>query len=286
MHITWGESDDVDSDWKAASELAARRMRAAGVAPIDVVIVSGLCFTFDLRKLVEDPPSIPQGVHKLVFTTHYYRFSLWWKKFEAQVLQEMFDIGFPEMELKMKTWFQWSLLTLLGPMLVVATGWGCRCCAWQARLCGRARSPAERGRPTPVPMAGTATRRNREIGAKSGEMGNWTPNSKWAKTRRGRALEFHWGATLGGPGRARATVRTAPRCGRLRRFGGVEFWLTVMLWTLALLPVMHIVRYFSLERVPRGRLRHDGRGGAGRRLSHPDPLGRRGGEPRDGRLPL
>jgi hypothetical protein len=67
MYVTWGESDDILTDWKVASEAAAAELAMAD--PDGLVIVSGLCFTFDLRALHDDPPTTLQQ-NKLVFTTH------------------------------------------------------------------------------------------------------------------------------------------------------------------------------------------------------------------------
>jgi hypothetical protein len=69
--ITWGKTDDVDSDWKAATLLADAAIREAN--PQVLVIVSGLSRSYDLRAM--------QDLHnyrsKYVFTTHMYRYS-WW----------------------------------------------------------------------------------------------------------------------------------------------------------------------------------------------------------------
>ncbi|GMH72328.1 hypothetical protein TrRE_jg5932 [Triparma retinervis] len=73
--ITWGESEDIDNDWKYATEVASKRIYE--VNQDWLIIVSGLCFSFDLRSMVGNLPSIPQE-RKLVWTTHYYSFSRWW----------------------------------------------------------------------------------------------------------------------------------------------------------------------------------------------------------------
>jgi hypothetical protein len=69
--ITWGKTDDVDSDWKAATLLADAAIREAN--PQVLVIVSGLSRSYDLRAM--------QDLHnyrsKYVFTTHMYTSSLW-----------------------------------------------------------------------------------------------------------------------------------------------------------------------------------------------------------------
>ena len=69
--ITWGKTDDVDSDWKAATLLVDAVIRDAN--PQVLVIVSGLSRSYDLRAM--------QDLHnyrsKYVFTTHVYPYS-WW----------------------------------------------------------------------------------------------------------------------------------------------------------------------------------------------------------------
>jgi hypothetical protein len=69
--ITWGQTDDVDSDWKAATLLADAAIRDTNAHVL--VIVSGLSRAYDLRAM--------QDLHnyrsKYVFTTHVYTFS-WW----------------------------------------------------------------------------------------------------------------------------------------------------------------------------------------------------------------
>jgi hypothetical protein len=72
--ITWGKTDDVDSDWKAATLLADVAIREAN--PQVLVIVSGLSRAYDLRAM--------QDLHnyrsKYVFTTHVYTFSWWFTR--------------------------------------------------------------------------------------------------------------------------------------------------------------------------------------------------------------
>ena len=69
--ITWGKTEDVNSDWKAATVLADAAIRE--VNPEVLVIVSGMSLSFDLRAM--------QDLHnyrsKYVFTTHVYQSSLW-----------------------------------------------------------------------------------------------------------------------------------------------------------------------------------------------------------------
>lgn len=65
---TWGTSSDLETDWKVATEAAALAIHR--VAPDLLILVSGLCFSFDLRLLIADPPRIPTPA-KLVWTVHY-----------------------------------------------------------------------------------------------------------------------------------------------------------------------------------------------------------------------
>jgi hypothetical protein len=75
--ITWGQSNDTDSDWLAAATLAESTIEAA--APNMLIIVSALCWGLDLRQLAAKPgPAAALNRHKLIFTTHIYTFSFWW----------------------------------------------------------------------------------------------------------------------------------------------------------------------------------------------------------------
>lgn len=69
--ITWGKTDDVDSDWKAATLLADAAIREAN--PDVLVIVSGLSLAYDLRAMQD----LQNYRSKYVFTTHVYTWS-WW----------------------------------------------------------------------------------------------------------------------------------------------------------------------------------------------------------------
>ena len=69
--ITWGQSNDTDSDWKAATVLADAAIRDAN--PEVLVIVSGLSRAYDLRAMQD----LQNYRSKYVFTTHVYTFS-WW----------------------------------------------------------------------------------------------------------------------------------------------------------------------------------------------------------------
>ena len=69
--ITWGQSDDDDSDWKAATLFADAVIRQAN--PEVFVIVSGLSHVYDLRGMQD----LQNYRSRYVFTTHVYTFS-WW----------------------------------------------------------------------------------------------------------------------------------------------------------------------------------------------------------------
>ena len=80
--MTWGESDDVDSDWLAATTAAERAI--AAVNPNALIIVSGLCRGYDLRHMVSNPgPTEALRRKKLIYTTHVYTFSWWWTRMDS-----------------------------------------------------------------------------------------------------------------------------------------------------------------------------------------------------------
>ena len=75
--VTWGETDNVDSDWLAAATLADQAI--SSVNPNALIIVSGLCRAYDLRPMVDRPgPQAALKRRKLMYTTHVYTFSWWW----------------------------------------------------------------------------------------------------------------------------------------------------------------------------------------------------------------
>jgi len=77
VRITWGESDDVDTDWLAASSLAYDRLHA--IDPEILAIVGGLCWNYDLRAMARKVgPLRAFNNRKLVYTVHVYPFSFWW----------------------------------------------------------------------------------------------------------------------------------------------------------------------------------------------------------------
>ena len=87
--ITWGESKDLDNDWKHATEVASEAIYEKNQDWL--IIVSGMCFSFDLRSMVRDHPHIPQE-NKLVWTTHYYSFSRWWTRAESEFLLKNYEM--------------------------------------------------------------------------------------------------------------------------------------------------------------------------------------------------
>lgn len=86
--ITWGKSGDINTDWLAASNLASDILR-----DIDndlFIIVGGLCWNLDLRDMMSNiGPEKAFNAGKLIYTTHIYSWSFWWK-----ANQEIFDIVF------------------------------------------------------------------------------------------------------------------------------------------------------------------------------------------------
>ena len=78
VKITWGESEDVDTDWLAASSLAYDRLHA--IDPEILARVGGLCWNIDLRKMAKRVGPIKAfDNRKLVYTAHIYSFTFWWR---------------------------------------------------------------------------------------------------------------------------------------------------------------------------------------------------------------
>ena len=69
--ITWGQSDDIETDWKVATLAADAAIRE--VNPDLLVIVSGLCMGYDIRALQD----LQNYRSKFVFTVHIYPWSYW-----------------------------------------------------------------------------------------------------------------------------------------------------------------------------------------------------------------
>ncbi len=90
--ITWGTSADVRTDWKVATEAAAREVYRA--APDVLVVVSGLCSSYDLRLLHANPPQLPDQ-SRLVYTVHYYAFARWWYRLD-DMLRTNFELDWDD----------------------------------------------------------------------------------------------------------------------------------------------------------------------------------------------
>ena len=127
-YIDWGVTKELESDWKYATEKAASEIY--NVNPDWLIVVSGLCFSFDLRFLANDPPVLKQ-VKKLVWTTHYYSFSRWWKVIEWKdsgeddgVDHTIFDEGFDaEKEVgEALGGFQWEKLSEVCRDIAIVSG--------------------------------------------------------------------------------------------------------------------------------------------------------------------
>lgn len=77
VKITWGETNDVDTDWLAAATAAYERLHR--IDPEILAIVGGLCWNTDLRAMTKKVgPRMAFDNGKLVFTVHVYTFSFWW----------------------------------------------------------------------------------------------------------------------------------------------------------------------------------------------------------------
>jgi hypothetical protein len=77
VKITWGQSDDVNTDWLAASSMAYGRLHA--IDPEILAIVGGLCWNYDLRAMAKNVGPVQAfNNRKLVYTVHVYSFSFWW----------------------------------------------------------------------------------------------------------------------------------------------------------------------------------------------------------------
>jgi hypothetical protein len=78
--ITWGQTGNADSDWKAATMLADAAIRDANAHVL--VIVSGLCRSFDLRAMQD----LPNYRSKYVFSTHTYTWSWWFTRVDWKLV--------------------------------------------------------------------------------------------------------------------------------------------------------------------------------------------------------
>jgi hypothetical protein len=77
VYLTWAKSNDITTDWRAASTAAAARLQRAN--PDMLVIVSGLCFGYDLTEMMATPgPQSALKRRKLVYTAHVYTWDWWW----------------------------------------------------------------------------------------------------------------------------------------------------------------------------------------------------------------
>ena len=80
--LTWGATDDEHTDWRVASTKGARALQEA--APNMLVVLSGLCYGYELRAMRASPPEmlVPD---KLVYTSHTYQWSIWWTVIRNQL---------------------------------------------------------------------------------------------------------------------------------------------------------------------------------------------------------
>jgi len=88
VRITWGDSEDTDTDWLAASTLAYDRLHA--VDPTCLLIVGGLCWNSDLRAMAKRVgPVRAFNNRKLIYTVHVYPFWFWWRA-EDDIISRVF----------------------------------------------------------------------------------------------------------------------------------------------------------------------------------------------------
>lgn len=79
VRITWGESDNINTDWLAASTAAYARLYR--IDPDILAIVGGLCWNTDIRAMTRTVgPAQALRNRKLVYTVHIYTFSFWWNE--------------------------------------------------------------------------------------------------------------------------------------------------------------------------------------------------------------
>ncbi len=79
VYITWGKSNNIATDWRAASSMAAKRIEAVNQNML--VIVSGLCFGYDFTEMMDMPgPISALNRRKLVYTAHVYTWDWWWTR--------------------------------------------------------------------------------------------------------------------------------------------------------------------------------------------------------------
>lgn len=78
-YITWGKSTDVTTDWRAASSVASKRIEL--VNPEMLIIVTGLCYAYDFKDMMDYPgPFNALDRNKLVYTSHVYVWAMWWMR--------------------------------------------------------------------------------------------------------------------------------------------------------------------------------------------------------------
>jgi len=93
VKITWGESDNINTDWLAASTAAYERLYK--VDPEILAIVGGLCWNLDLRAMAKNVgPVRAFNNNKLVYTVHLYTFSFWWRVNDDFIIQILTPASF------------------------------------------------------------------------------------------------------------------------------------------------------------------------------------------------
>ncbi len=88
VRVTWGETDDINTDWLAASTVAYDRLYR--IDPEIIAIIGGLCWNTDLRSMVNNVGPVQAFQNKkLVYTVHVYTFSFWWNNLAAPIIDPL-----------------------------------------------------------------------------------------------------------------------------------------------------------------------------------------------------
>ena len=73
--VTWGKSNNPDTDWKAASQLAASVVHTVDADML--IFIQGMCYATEMTDLYKSPPVFLLSSSKLVLVAHVYAWSYW-----------------------------------------------------------------------------------------------------------------------------------------------------------------------------------------------------------------